>query len=198
MNTAAIENDKLKSFIAAVNSQIDDKVSQLLKDADDERRRILSRAESDSKVSADRHFANCYKKNGNQFVRDISKAELEMKKDVLRHREMLTDEVFAVVESKIAEYRQTPKYIDYLVKTLFIMNISSETEVYLSAEDMKHTEILKKAIKFEDVTFTKDDNIRLGGLSVYNKQKGTITDKTFDLALEEQRQLFTNSNAFAQ
>lgn len=189
-------NEKLKSFIGAVNTQIDERVEKLLKEAETERVKILSRAEIDSKISAEKHFADSFKKHGNQYMRDISKAELSIKKEILRHRETLTDKVFAVVEEKIIEYKKTPKYIDYLIKTLIMMNISGNCEIFVCPEDMKLADTLKKAVKASDVVFTADENIRLGGLSVYNKNKGTITDKTFDLAIEEQKQTFTNSNAF--
>lgn len=191
------ENEKLQKFIEAVNDDIDVKVSELLKEAEEERKNIISAAEAESKDTAEKHLNASRKKTGNKYVRDISKAELEMKKEVLRHREELSDKIFDVVKERISEYRTTAAYFDGLAKTLLLLNITGSAEVRLAAEDMKYADALKKVVKSADVTFVSDDTIKLGGLSVYSKDKGTIIDKTFDLAAEEQRNSFVASNAFA-
>ena len=121
-----------------------------------------------------------------------------MKKEVLRRREALTDKIFDVVKQRLSDYRNAPEYVDMLVKELNDMKISDGAEVFLSPADMKYTDTLKKAVHSKNVTFSSDDNIKLGGISVYNKDSETICDKTFDMAVDEQRSLFANSNAFAQ
>ena len=191
------ENEKLQKFIEAVNDDIDVKVSELLKEAEEERKNIISAAEAESEDTAEKHLNASRKKTGNKYVRDISKAELEMKKEVLRHREELSDKIFDVVKERISEYRTTAAHFDGLAKTLLLLNITGSAEVRLAAEDMKYADALKKVVKSADVTFVSDDTIKLGGLSVYSKDKGTIIDKTFDLAAEEQRNSFVASNAFA-
>ncbi|MBP1561614.1 MAG: hypothetical protein J6C96_10315 [Oscillospiraceae bacterium] len=193
-----MNNEKLQKFIDAVNSEIENKVNDMLAEAEAEKKSILDEAERESQEAAEKHLNVNSKKNENRFVRDISKAELNMKKEVLQHRDELTAKVFAVVEQKIAEYRGTPKYVDMLIKKLLLIQVTEGSEIYLSPEDMKYADTLKKAIRAENVTFLPDEKIRLGGISVYNKQKGVISDKTFDLAVEEQKRIFTNSNAFAQ
>lgn len=121
-----------------------------------------------------------------------------MKKSILRRREELSAKVFEAVEKRIAEYRQTNAYADGLVRTLLLMNVGEGAEVRLAPEDMKLAEALKKVVRAENVAFTPDSSIKLGGLSVYSKEKGTVVDKTFDLAVEEQKSSFVNSNAFAE
>lgn len=193
-----MNNEKLQKFIDAVNGEIESKVSEMLAEAEAEKKSILDEAERESQEAAEKHFSVNSKKNENRYVRDISRAELSMKKEVLQHREELTAKVFEAVEQKIAEYRGTSKYVDMLIKNLLLMQVTEESEIFLSPDDMKYADTLKKAIRSENVMFLPDEKIRLGGLSVYNKQKGVISDKTFDLAVEEQKRIFTNSNAFAQ
>lgn len=192
------ENEKLQKFISAVNEEIDVKVSKLLDEAESEKASIISAAEAESESSAEKYLASAQKKTGSKYVRDISRAELEMKKSILRRREELSAKVFEAVEKRIAEYRQTNAYADGLVKTLLLMNVGEGAEVRLAPEDMKLAEALKKVVRAENVTFTPDSSIKLGGLSVYSKEKGTVVDKTFDLAVEEQKSSFVNSNAFAE
>ncbi len=192
------ENEKLQKFISAVNEEIDVKVSKLLDEAESEKQSIISAAEAESESSAEKYLASAQKKNGSKYVRDISRAELDMKKNILRRREELSAKVFEAVEKRIAEYRQTNAYADGLVRTLLLMNVGEGAEVRLAPEDMKLAEALKKVVRAENVTFTPDSSIKLGGLSVYSKEKGTVVDKTFDLAVEEQKSSFVNSNAFAE
>ena len=193
-----MNNEKLQRFIDAVNDETERKVSEMLGEAEDEKKAILSAAKRESEEFADRFFDSSSKKNGNRYVRDISKAELEMKKEILRRREELTDEIFDVVKKRLISYHNDPKYVDMLIKNLLLLRISDGAEVFLAPEDMKFADTLKKAIRSENVVFSPDENIKLGGISVYNKDSGTISDKTFDMAVEEQRRIFANSNAFAQ
>lgn len=192
------ENEKLQKFISAVNEEIDVKVSKLLDEAESEKKSIISAAKAESESTAEKYLASAQRKTGSKYVRDISRAELEMKKSILRRREELSAKVFEAVEKRIAEYRQTNAYADGLVKTLLLMNVGNGAEIRLAPEDMKLAEALKKVVRAENVTFTPDSSIKLGGLSVYSKEKGTVVDKTFDLAVEEQKSSFVNSNAFAE
>lgn len=191
-------NNKLQKFIDAVNDEIDGKVSEMLSEAEKEKALILDEAERRSEEAAEKHFSASSKKNGNQFARDISRAELNMKKSVIQHREELTEKVFSVVEQRLKEFRNDPKYVDMLIKNILLMHVSDGAEIYLSPDDMKYADILKKALPSCNVKFLPDEKILLGGISVYNVEKGTVSDKTFDLALEEKRRDFANSNAFSQ
>lgn len=191
-------NEKLQKFIEAVNDEIDDKINRMLAEAEQEKQAILEAAEKESEEAAERHFNLSSKKNGNEYFKDISKAELNMKKTVIRHREELASKVFKAVEKRLSDFRNDPKYVNLLVKNLLLMHANDGAEIFLSPDDMKYTDILKKAIPSCDVKFTPDEKILLGGLSVYNTEKGTIADKTFDLAVEEQKKVFANSNAFAK
>lgn len=196
--TMVTNNNKLQKFIDAVNDEIDIKVSEILSEAEKEKTLILNDAERKSEEAVEKHFNVSAKKKGNQFVRDISRAELNMKKSVIRHRDELTEKVFSVVEQRLKDFRNDPKYVDMLIKNILLMHFSDEMEIYLSPDDMKYADILKKALPSCNVKFLPDEKILLGGISVYNVEKGTISDKTFDLALEEKRRDFANSNAFSQ
>lgn len=192
------ENEKLQKFICAVNDEIDEKVSAILDEAESVKEGILAAAKEESEEAAEKYISSSRKKSGNRFVRDISRAELEMKKSVLRCREELSDKVFSEVEKKISEYRSSNEYADSLIKKLLILNVGAGTEIRLSPDDIKLADVLKRVVKAENVTFIPDSSIRLGGFSAYSKENGTIIDKTFDLAVEEQRNIFVGSNAFAE
>lgn len=193
-----MNNEKLQKFIDAVNDEIDSKVRDMLAEAETEKEAILAEASRESGETAERHMELGAKKNDSQYVREISKAELNMKKAVLQHREELTEKIFEVVEKRLIDYRKDPKYVDMLVKNLILLHVRDGAEIFLAPEDMKYADTLKKAVRSDNITFSPDEKIRLGGFSVYDKEKGTISDKTFDLAVEEQRRSFANSNAFSK
>ena len=65
----------------------------------------------------------------------------------------------------------------------------------IGEEDVKLSELLKK--DYPEVEFKTDEHIHLGGLSVYSRKNGTISDRTFDFALDEQRKEFAGRNSFA-
>lgn len=188
-------NKKLQMFIDAVNAEIDEKVNAVLADAEEKKKGIIDEAESYSAMAEAKAAAE---KSESNYVRNVSKAELEMKKSVIRHRDELADKVFKAVEKRLAEFRRDPKYVDLLIKNLLLMRVSDSSEIFLSPDDMKYAETLKKAAPQCKAKFSPDENIRLGGLSVYNAEKGTVLDKTFDSAVEEQKRAFVSANVFAE
>jgi vacuolar-type H+-ATPase subunit E/Vma4 len=191
------DDAKLSRFIDAVNEDIDSKVAVIIDGAEAERDSILA----DAKTQADEQAAKLYETNikriTQKITRQVSQNEFAAKKDILKHREELTEKLFSAIADKLCELHKSDKYADILAKRLAMVSIDSVSEIALSPEDMKYADSLKKSLKTDNVTFTSDNAIRYGGFSVYNKTSGTIVDKTFDGAIDEQRNLFTNRNIFA-
>ncbi len=193
-----MDNQKLQKFVDAVNDEIEQKVNVLLNEAEEEKNAILENAKVKSKEATEKRLADSKKKCELKYVRDITQNEMQMKRDVLLYREKLTDELMEDVKLRLVEFMSNIDYVDYLVKLMLTSNISDNSVIYLSSEDIKYSAKLNKAIKADNITFEVDSNIKIGGLSIYNKEKETIVNKTFDLLLEEQKQKFINMNAFAQ
>ena len=191
-------NKQLQVFIDAVNDDIDGKVNRILADAEKRKTSILAEAENYSAEELSKGAVSGSKKDGGSYVRDVSKAELNMKKSVIAHRDELADRVFTAVEKRICEFRGDQKYVNLLIKNLLLMHVSDGSEIFLAPDDMKYADTLKKAIPSCNAKFSPDEKIRLGGLAVYNAGKGTISDRTFDSAVEEQRRAFTEKNVFAE
>ncbi len=190
-------DNKLQKFISAVNEDVDEKIAAMFLEAEEEKKRIISEAEAEAELKAEKYLSDKSRKADTGFVKSLSAAELEMKRKVILHRDGLSEKVFNQVKERIAEYRKTNAYADNLIKTLLLLNVNGNAEIRLAPDDMKYTDMLKKVVKSSEAEFCADESIRLGGLAVYCKDKGMIIDKTFDLALEEQRQAFVAENAFA-
>jgi vacuolar-type H+-ATPase subunit E/Vma4 len=191
-----VSDTKLARFIGAVNDEIDDKVAVIMKNAEDEREKIISEAEEEAENAAKKLYDTSVKRIQNKFTRETSQNEFAGKKEILIHREKLTEQLFSEVEERLRTVRNSPEYIDILLKKLLVTAIENGAQILLSPDDMKYVDTLKKAVK-KDVTFTAEETIEAGGFSVYNKTAGTIIDKTFDSALSEQKQAFINKNYFA-
>ena len=190
-----IKSEKLQRFAAAVNADVDRQVEEILKDADKKRRAIIEDANTRSSETAEKYYSENIKKVSGKFLKEASKLELDAKKEVLKHREELTDRVFDAVRSRIAEYRGSADYAVHLKKLISESSPEDGDTVYLAEDDMKLSELLKK--DFPQINFESDEQIRLGGAAVYSKKGGTIADKTFDAAVDELRKDFAGRNSFA-
>jgi vacuolar-type H+-ATPase subunit E/Vma4 len=188
---------KLSRFISAVNEDIDSKVSVIISGAETERDAILKDAQKQAEEQAQKLYENNMKRITQKMTRQVSQSEFTAKKELLKHREELTEKLFSEVLDKLSDIRKSKDYADILQKKLSVTNIEDGTEIALSPGDFGLADTLKKCVKAENVTFVQDDSIMYGGFSVFNKKNGTIIDKTFDGAVEEQRVLFTNRNIFA-
>jgi vacuolar-type H+-ATPase subunit E/Vma4 len=188
---------KLSRFISAVNEDIDSKVSVIISGAETERDAILKDAQKQAEEQAQKLYENNMKRITQKMTRQVSQSEFTAKKELLKHREELTEKLFSEVLEKLADIRKGKDYADILQKKLAVTNIEDGTEIALSPGDYSLADTLKRAVKAENVTFVQDDSIMYGGFSVFNTKNGTIIDKTFDGAVEEQRVLFTNRNIFA-
>ncbi|MDR0992470.1 MAG: hypothetical protein LBL87_06210 [Ruminococcus sp.] len=191
-----VSDTKLARFIGAVNDEIDGKVAVIIQNAEAEREKIISEAEEEAENAANKLYDTSIKRIQNKFTRETSQQEFSGKKAVLRHREELTEKLFAQVEEKLEALRKSPEYIDIIVKKMLVTPIENGAQILISPDDMKYADTLKKAVKNE-VEFKAEESIEKGGFSVYNKAAGTIIDKTFDSAIEEQKQAFINKNFFA-
>ncbi|MGN0642137.1 MAG: V-type ATP synthase subunit E [Huintestinicola sp.] len=189
--------EKLNRFISAVNSETDKRVSEILSEAEAEKQRILNEADEAAKQARERHIGDSSKMSAGKYVRMVSKTELDMKKEVLMCREKLTAELFKKVEDKISEFKQTDGYAALILKQIAEENPGEGAVVCLSPEDMRLADIIRKSVSAEGVEVSADDSIKLGGFFILRRDEsgsGTITDRTFDCAMKEQRSKFSARN----
>ena len=78
-----MEKDKLDRFITAVSSAADKQVNEILSEAEQEKNNILSAAKESAEEAGNRCLSDNIKMTSGKCVRMVSKAELEMKKEIL-------------------------------------------------------------------------------------------------------------------
>lgn len=192
-----MEKDKLDRFITAVSTAADKQVNDILSEAEQEKNSILTSAKESAEEASNRCLSDNLKMTSGKCVRMVSKAELEMKKELLICREKLTAELFDKVHKKLADYRNTPEYREKLCAAISEETDLEGAKVFLAPEDMKFSDDISKA-SGGAVTVAADDSVKYGGLLILRSAKGTVTDRTFDCALKEQLSKFASGKIMAQ
>ena len=180
-----------------MSTAADKQVNDILSEAEQEKNNILTSAKESAEEASNRCLSDNLKMTSGKCVRMVSKAELEMKKEILICREKLTAELFDKVHGKLAEYRKTPEYKEKLCAAIAEESDLEGAKVFLAPDDMKFSDDIAKAAGGE-VTVAADDTIKYGGMLILRSAKGTVTDRTFDCALKEQLSKFASGNLMAQ
>ena len=97
------EKEKLERFISAVEATTNQQVRAIENDAENECANILAEAQKNAEEAKQRKLSDTKKMLSGKYVRMISKAELDMKKQVLLCREELTKTLFDNIRKQIAE-----------------------------------------------------------------------------------------------
>ena len=201
MNTVSepirTESEKLERFVNAVNSEVDKEIDRIISEAEASKMEMIEAAKDESLNMAYDKIKDSVKKVQAKYVKIVSKAELDSKKDVLIQREKLTQKVFDNIMQSLIAFREKPQYLKYLIDVAKSQKLNDSVVICLRAEDMKYSSDIKKALGVS-CEFREDATIKLGGLSVLYADQGMLMDKTIDLALSEQRDIFNGKNYFSQ
>lgn len=191
------ENEKLERFAKAVNDEVNSQIEEILKQADVSRNEIIEKANDESLYEAYDKIKEEIKKITNKYVKIVSKAELDTKREILLYREKIANQVIDNVKNKLVEFTSSKEYGDYLIK-LVKEEITDETKaediiVYVSDKDIVYKNDIQKAVS-SDLRIENKSSIKIGGVCVYFEKDSVIKDKTLDTALEEQKGQFNNSS----
>lgn len=128
--------------------------------------------------------------------KSVSFAKEEAKKELSALRQELTEKVFLSATEQIKNFTDSDKYLEYLVKSVeeIYKDASENTVYYLSEKDFKHTDEIKKALKNDNVTFEKSQEIVLGGVKAHDKDSGCLYDNSLDVKFEEQKEWFIENS----
>lgn len=187
------EKEKLERFISAVEATTNQQVKAIENDAESECANILAEAQKNAEEAKQRKLSDTKKMLSGKYVRMISKAELDMKKQVLLCREELTKTLFDNIRKQIAEYRTSEQYADSMCAMIAKEGDMKGAQICIAPEDMKLEGKLLAAAG-EGASVAADDSVKLGGYLVLRREQGTVTDRTFDCALKEQQSLFASRN----
>ena len=187
------EKEKLERFISAVEATTNQQVRAIENDAENECANILAEAQKNAEEAKQRKLSDTKKMLSGKYVRMISKAELDMKKQVLLCREELTKTLFDNIRKQIAEYRTSEQYAESMGAMIAKEGDMKGAQICIAPEDMGLSDKLLAAAG-EGASVAADDSVKLGGYLVLRREQGTVTDRTYDCALKEQQSLFASRN----
>ncbi|MBR6923516.1 MAG: V-type ATP synthase subunit E, partial [Oscillospiraceae bacterium] len=184
-----MNDNNLRQFIDAVNSEVDSKIELIEKEAEEKCTELLETAENEALNEAYRKIRSCVTEEKQLNKMTVSKAEQEARIKVLTYREGLVGKIFDSVDDKLADFTQSDSYVSFLEGLLDGEKIDSDTVIYLREEDMKYESALRRKAGNE-CSFEADPEIIYGGLSVYDRKSSVLINKTLDNMLDEQKKDF--------
>lgn len=186
MNRHNMELNRLDGqFKEAVLETVQDKARAMIAEAERKRAQVLHQARLQSAVADHDRLAAEYERKTEQR---FAAAEQATRRQLLQHRQLLAQQVFAEAERKLEAFTAGDEYGPWLVKKLTegAGQAGEEAIILLRPQDMHHAAILQKALPGS--TVRRDECIRLGGLKLVIDNR--LHDQTLDAALKEQRQVF--------
>lgn len=182
-------NAKLELFRQEISRQAEEDAAA--KTAEMRRRRKESgktKNELAAKAELDR-IRTEFSRANSAFKREMSRCDYDLKKSVLTHRNDLITGFFAETEERLRKFVASDEYPEYLRRSLEKIRSSialdSATLVYARACDV---DIVRTLTSCE---VTADNSIKLGGLRALCRTKNVLCDVTLDMALTDEKRLFT-------
>ncbi len=187
---------KTSNFLKAINKYAAEQRKEIKTRAEEFRKYELQKAEAevlrDAYFLIQREMAQM-KKN---IANEVSKLELEKRKEIFAKRQSIMDEVLQKAKSKILDFTKTPEYVELLKK--YAESISkilkkSGTILYVCERDEKLKDVIREAYG-KICRVEVDDKIKIGGIIAVNSVMSLIIDETLDSKLEEQKSWFEENS----
>lgn len=182
-------NAKLELFRQEISRQAEEdaaaktaEMRQRRKDAGKTKNELAAKAELDE-------IKTGFNRANSAFKREMSRCDYELKKAVLTHRNDLITSFFAETEERLKQFVASEEYSDYLRRSLEKIRSSialdSATLIYARACDVDTVRALTSC------EVTADNSIKLGGLRALCRNKNVLCDVTLDMALTDEKRMFT-------
>jgi V/A-type H+-transporting ATPase subunit E len=184
---------KLAKFTSAVLKDAEEQRSKILNEIDVYRKAQIEKAEeeilNDAYVMIQNEIALIKNKNSRQ----ISLSELESRRKLLKLRDEISRGVFEDAARSLLDFTATSKYIDYicnLIKKCVETFPAGKSVIMVKKEDLQYKDNLLSTFGRDDAACEASVNITIGGVIIYNHDKGIVVDETLDLKLESQKDWF--------
>ncbi len=184
---------KLQRFKEAVSADIDAQVARILDETQEQCDKMMESSRLTVGMDENAGRVRLRQEAELDYTRRISTARLGAQRNVLLRRGQLADEVFRRVTEKLAAFRRSSEYPEWLKKAVEQCRKKypeRRAEVRLAPEDMKYAAALGCEAQ-------EDRSIALGGVIVGFEGVGAVIDCTFDSMFENERAEFSNNKELA-
>ena len=185
------ENEKVGKFLQAINDYAEEQRKRILDEVREYYSAEMERAEKEVLSDAQQLVEREKAQNRNRIRHEISRKEMEAKRQLISHRTNLVDGLFHDVSLRLLEYTKTPEYEKFLKAIAEkLSNVLSDvgSELMIRREDEAYIPLIREA--FGDCEIRFSDEIRLGGILGVSRYRGIVADETLDSRLEAQRTWF--------
>lgn len=184
---------KLDKFSAAVLKDAEEHRSKILAEIEEYRKSQMDKAEEQILHEAYVMIQNEIASIRNDHTREISRAELEGRRDLLIYRENLTKKVFDEAAEDILKFAGSDKYEGFLTDLVkkAIENLpEGDIVIEVRKDDLTLGDKLAAA-SGRSAKIAENVNIRLGGFIITDTSDGVVIDETLDTKLKEQNDWFS-------
>ena len=115
---------------------------------------------------------------------------MNIKKDLTNKQSEIKVKIFELVREKIAAYRKTPEYIEFLknqISSVIKDYGNSDITVYIDSEDEPLLDDLQKSFKCNIQVYNKEF---LGGTRTIVPEKNILIDNSFKTRLIDEQEKF--------
>jgi len=188
-----MQAEKLERFTESVNIEVEEHITNLINDANEQSRITLRNAEDEALLDAYNKIQKSVKETEARYRRMYALEEQKMRMDSLRHRDELSEKIFSGIEDKLYSFAKTSSYCDYLMKIASEEKYTQNAVFAISPNDKAYSDKLSQKT---GCRIQLDDSIKIGGVMIIDSERGLIIDRTFDNALEEQKKSFSSKYSF--
>ncbi len=184
---------KINTFSSHVLNDAENRLNQLEKEIQEEKTSKIDSKYNEFLADAYEKIQKAISKIQSEDNEQVRLAEFEAKKELLKKRETIINDVFKQAEEKLLEFLDTDEYKAWLKAKLSDALTESgqgEKEIYVIKKD---AEILKEQGIDIQVIPVKEKEF-LGGVRVKNKDLGILVDYSFYELLEAQRAGFLSKS----
>ncbi len=189
------DKQKLLRFQEAILEDADEKIARMNQNISNYEQRELNNAKQKQLEEIFIYMQNRIRHVKSEFNYKLSKKSLDFKKKILSFRNELIKQVMQQSEKEILDFVNSDKYKDYLlnkIKQVFDELNFNDTEIKVRREDLK---LKKDLLMFKNISSVLvDDQNKLGGFVLIDKQSNIVIDKTISSILNNQRQHFLKTS----
>lgn len=195
MELQQIKPEHNASFTDAVLEGARSKAAQIVEDAENARRQALSQAQAQCK-KADYNLIK--KQHMLESRRSEASAKQDARRELLRYREELVQEMLAEVQQQLAAFTASEKYGPWLQSGLRALlaklpATGGEKNLYLREADMPLAPLLQQMEP--GIVVQHAEEISLGGFKL--AAGNVLYDETLDAALQAERQKFIQNSGLS-
>ncbi|MDP4108621.1 MAG: V-type ATP synthase subunit E [Bacillota bacterium] len=187
-------DEKLERFTSAILSDATKVCDNIRQEIDAEYTRALSEAENEILAEAFKYIKEEIAKIKAAEGKRLSKKLLEVKRTLFLRRSEIANNIFDELKGRIEAYTKTPEYTDNLIslsrKASGMLPGCGDVTVYMRSADMHRAEQIRSALSGYEVKF-EEGGFYLGGIIFECKEKHIRIDESYDLAIAERYEHFT-------